>query len=124
MSVLPDTRTHEIIVLAPPAVHDRIAAQLAPPRASATEPMPAHHSPPMPVQARQTSPPSPPTPSQASPAPVRQNVNLWNVSAAEFEANLLRAADGQLQSRSAADGAREYLLPVAGGDSPRLRVEP
>ncbi|MBN2216608.1 MAG: hypothetical protein JW719_04460 [Pirellulales bacterium] len=61
----------------------------------------------------------------SSPAtPLRQAINLWNVSAAQFEANLARAVGEQLRSRRYSDGTSEYLLPGPEEQQAILRVEP
>jgi len=81
-----------------------------------------------PVEAPVSSPlaarPAIPALPDDSTATGRQTVNLWNTTAAQFEANLFRAVGSRLMSRRQPSGVHEYLLPTAEGQQTLLRVEP
>ncbi len=109
----PPTSTSQTATMreAPRAVYGRIAAQMG-----ATPPARAAPA----VQNTSTPNASPDT----STGNVRQIVNLWNVSASQFEGSLRRALSGRLTSRRRADGVTEYFLATNIRQQPWLRLVP
>ncbi|MBN1588868.1 MAG: hypothetical protein JW888_05080, partial [Pirellulales bacterium] len=113
--IVSDVEGHGLGVSAPPASRERMAAEYrpeTPPTSTPSEPRPSGWV------------AQPVSPTSHAAQTVRQPVNLWNVSAAEFETNLLHAVGDRLMSRRHGNGVHEYLLPLPDGQPPRLRVEP
>ncbi|HUT95441.1 MAG TPA: secretin N-terminal domain-containing protein [Thermoguttaceae bacterium] len=113
--VVPDQRTSQVLVMAPPDVQSQIADRLPEERT----PGAASESP------RSNAPSSPRSSANAGPVSyTSQEVQLWHTTGEQFEAALVRMlADRLTPVASTQPDASTYRLTLAGGQALRLSVD-
>lgn len=113
--VVPDQRTSQVLVMAPPDVQSQIADRL-----------PAERTPGAASESRRSTAPSSPR-SSANAGPVSytsQEVQLWHTTGEQFEAALVRMlADRLTPVASTQPDASAYRLALAGAQALRLSVD-
>ncbi|MFH1266774.1 MAG: secretin N-terminal domain-containing protein, partial [Planctomycetota bacterium] len=108
--IVPDGRTSQILVMAPPEVQSQIAGRLPEAPTTGVTAAPA------------VSPGLPPAPLPQRPS--AQDIQLWHTTGAQFEAALVRVLGDRLTPAvSSIPGESAYQLSLAGGHSLRISID-
>ncbi len=113
--VVPDARTSQVLLMAPPEVQAQVAKHLPEDRSSPRVNRPAESAPAL------SMPSGTPTPSAAAPT---QEIQLWQTSGQQFEAALVRMlADRLAPVTSPQPGTSAYQLAMGNGQAVGLSID-